>query len=344
MSHLLVFRFSAMGDVALTVPVLKSVLEQYPELQITLITRKTFVPLFSGIQRLEVIPADFSGKHRGLTGLFTFFRENRQGRTFTAVIDLHDVLRTKVLDFLFRMKGLKVYRIDKGRKEKRDLIHGKNVIPLVKTVDRYFSVFEKAGFAAKLGSASFFHFPAEQKREEGKPDKIIRIGIAPCAKHPLKEWPVDKIIALMYLLRKNLRVRFYLFGGKDEAERLTKIAEAVPETSHEVPDLSLSAQLMMMGKMKLMISMDSANMHLAALAGIPLVVIWGATHPYAGFVPVGNHEKGFVQISREKLDCRPCTVYGKGTCRRGDHACMARITPEMVYAKILALKIPEISA
>jgi len=81
-----------------------------------------------------------------------------------------------------------------------------------------------------------------------------------------------------------------------------------------------------------MISMDSANMHLASLFGVPVVSVWGATHPFAGFMGFGQSPDRAVQI--DDLECRPCSVFGNKPCFRGDHACMEWITPERVLEKV----------
>jgi len=81
--------------------------------------------------------------------------------------------------------------------------------------------------------------------------------------------------------------------------------------------------------------MDSSNMHLAAMLGVETVSIWGATHPRAGFTAWGMPEENQIQIPDTELTCRPCTIYGKGECRRGDLACLEWLTPEVVLEKIL---------
>ncbi|HNV67091.1 MAG TPA: glycosyl transferase family 1, partial [Bacteroidales bacterium] len=85
----------------------------------------------------------------------------------------------------------------------------------------------------------------------------------------------------------------------------------------------------------LMVAMDSSNMHLAAMTGVETLSIWGGTHPRAGFSAWGMPPENQIQIPDTELTCRPCTIYGKGTCRRGDLACLEWLTPEAVLQKIL---------
>ena len=86
-----------------------------------------------------------------------------------------------------------------------------------------------------------------------------------------------------------------------------------------------------MSHLDAMVSMDSSNMHLASLTGTPVVSVWGATHPYAGFLGWGQSTDNIVQID---LECRPCSIYGQKPCRRGDYACMNGIAPETIVDKI----------
>ena len=83
--------------------------------------------------------------------------------------------------------------------------------------------------------------------------------------------------------------------------------------------------------MELVVSMDSANMHLASLFGVSVVSIWGATHPYAGFYGWNQSMENAVQID---LYCRPCSVFGNKPCYRGDHACMKHLAEEKILEKI----------
>jgi ADP-heptose:LPS heptosyltransferase len=86
-----------------------------------------------------------------------------------------------------------------------------------------------------------------------------------------------------------------------------------------------------MNQMDLMVSMDSANMHLASLVNTPVISIWGATHPYAGFYGFNQDESNAIQID---LPCRPCSIFGNKPCCRGDYACLRQITPEMIVKKV----------
>jgi ADP-heptose:LPS heptosyltransferase len=153
-AHIVVFRFSALGDVAMTVPVIKLLLQQYPDLHVTYVSTGFVQPLFEGIDRLLFLSADLKEKHSGVTGLFRLFKIIRKNRSIDAVADLHNVLRTKIIRGFFSFSGLKTAVIDKGRKEKAELtrIENKDFHPLKSTFERYADVFARLGYPVVLNA------------------------------------------------------------------------------------------------------------------------------------------------------------------------------------------------
>jgi ADP-heptose:LPS heptosyltransferase len=167
----------------------------------------------------------------------------------------------------------------------------------------------------------------------------INIGVAPYAKHRLKMWPEDRMVVLLNLISENFKVKYWLFGGSEESEKLTSFRESVPGAVVLSGNLQLEEELAIMSRLSFMISMDSSNMHMAALTGTKVISIWGATDPVTGFGAWMQPDEYFIRIPADQLTCRPCTVYGKGKCRRKDHACMIWLTPEMVFERLLELNI-----
>ncbi len=334
--RVLVIRLSAMGDVALTLPVLKAFRRRYPDVETVFLTRKSFSSFFTGAGGLNVFTPDLNGRHRGLPGIFRLFRDLKALWKFDYVLDLHGVLRTFILDFLFSVTGAKVFSIGKGRNEKRRLIRGKEKKQLKHTAERYADVFRKAGFDISPAEGKMFSPGPEAAGKAGKltAGGAVNIGVAPFAKHFLKQWPVENSIKLMKMLSGIPGVRFWLFGGSDECARLADIEKIIPSAVSLCGKLTLEEEIAVMERLTFMIAMDSSNMHMAALAGTRVVSIWGATDPFAGFGAWGQPPEYSVRIPADELTCRPCTVYGKGTCRRGDFACMTRLTPEKVFEEI----------
>lgn len=340
--HLLVIRTSAMGDVALLTPVLRGFLSSYPGNRITIVTRKPFAPFFNLMEGVALMMPDFKNRHKGLAGIFRLFRDiNKNGRV-DAVIDLHDVLRSKVLGLLFRLQGKPVFVIDKGRREKRQLTRGLTTAPLKRMVYRYCDVFEKAGYPLEPHTGQCIIPGAEATNKATKliTDKSLKnIGVAPFAKHDLKKWPEEYMVRLLSLINGKTGIKVWLFGGYEERELLGKMSEKIPGSVVVTGSLTLDEELALMSRLDLMIAMDSSNMHMASLVGTKVISIWGGTDPKTGFSPWDQPADHSVMIPQEDLSCRPCTVFGKGKCRRGDLACMNWLTPEKVYEKIINLKI-----
>ena len=346
--RLLVFRFSAMGDVALLAPVLSALARAYPNLSITLVTRKAFEPFFYNLPGVEVIGVDVDRDYRGLRGLYRLFRELKILGPYNYGIDIHGSARSRVLKFFFRLSGLRFATLVKGRREKLAMTRRKNKIrqPLPHMVERYMRVFERAGVKARIGQGPYSN-PDTQSRALAKRyrnhEGIERregywIGIAPFAKHPTKTWPLRHTTALIRMIRENTDARIFLYGGgPEEVAALGKIQGEFPGVNVVAGKLSLEGEMALILKMDVMIVMDSFNMHLASLLGTKVLSIWGPTHHYLGFGPYGRDESSIMEISPSKLPCRPCSVFGNKPCARKDLACLNWITPRMVYDHLMQL-------
>jgi ADP-heptose:LPS heptosyltransferase len=328
-----------MGDVALIVPVLKSVLEQYPNLEITFVTRNFFVPFFYGIERLKVVGIN-TGDYKGVFGLKKLQKELKKDKSIDLVCDLHDVLRTNILNTFFKFSGIKVCKIDKSRGEKKAMIQSKNVSkPLKHTTERYLDVFRKAAIDVSLIDGPWItpdpsHYPKQFLIDNSLTQKNDKwIGIAPFAKHQTKIWGVEKVEKLIEnLLLQNTKV-FLFGGGKEELEKLNKLKQKYPPVIVVAGQLSFKEELSFIPQLDVVVTMDSSNMHIASLLGVKVVSVWGATHPSLGFSPLSNIN-GIVKLNDNELSCQPCSVFGNKPCSRGDYACMKRIDVEKVLEKI----------
>lgn len=334
MKRLLVVRFSALGDVAMTVPVLYSLAVQYPELEITVLSRANFRSLFEKLpENVTFIAADLRGKHKGVPGLIRLFRELRLSE-FDAVADLHNVLRTRFLRTCFWFSGKKTAFIRKGRKEKKQLVRPVNKIckPLKTSFTRYEEVFRQLGLPLTLRFSSIYGegkgnfellrpLTGEKKQEKW-------VGIAPFAQHTGKIYPLPLMEKVVALLNAQPGIRLFFFGGgKKETEILQGWEKKFPGTLALPGKLKMSEELSLMSYLDAMISMDSANMHMASLVHTPVISIWGATHPWCGFMGWGQKAEQAIQLD---LPCRPCSVFGNKPCLRKDYACLNRILPEKI--------------
>ena len=340
--RLLVIRASALGDVILTLPVLKGMTEKYPDVELLVLTRRNFQPLFGALQNLKFFFPDFKTRHAGLTGIIRMYKDLVKTGPFDHIIDLHDVLRSKIMRSLFRLSGTPVSVIDKGRKGKRILIKGSHTAKLKHSVERYRDAFISAGFQPDIYDGPWI-LPLQSLTEaiavKAGLKAGLNIGVAPYAKHSLKIWPEEYMISLLGIISKKYHPVFWLFGGAEELSRLTSLAENIPGTVCVAGRFSLEEELAIVSRLDFMISMDSANMHIAAMTGRKVISLWGATDPLAGFGAWLQPDDFAVRISVNELTCRPCTIYGKGRCKRGDFACMKWLTPETVFKRLIDLDL-----
>ena len=347
MKQLLLLRFSAMGDVALLAPVVQAFTQRYPDVAITLVTRPKFAAFFDQFPNVRVIGADFAGRHKGVVGLTRLFGELQQMGSFDLIVDANQNLRSLFLKSLFRSVGVPFVTLDKGRTAKKALTRKENKIrrPLPHSVERYARLFDAAGFA--LQPSQSFQFPTSSAAEDELAAYLERqfitpdvpwLGMAPFAQHKQKMWPFDRFGPLLERLYAEQSLQVFLFGGgASDIAQLNTLKERFPQAIVVAGQLSLAAELALIRRLNGMICMDSGNMHLAALSGVPVVSIWGATHTDAGFGPWGQGNEAIVQVSTDVLTCRPCSVFGSKPCWRGDLACLHDIPVKAVAERVLKL-------
>ena len=332
MKKLLIIRFSALGDIAMTVPVVYDLATQYPDLDITMLSREMARPLFECLpSNVHFIAADLNGRHKGLLGLCRLWRDAHMN-DFDYIADFHDVLRTWWLRTEGCLRRKKVAKIDKGRKGKKALTRQKNkvFVQQATSFERYAKVLEQLGFPIK---PQFTKLDYSAFCERQKPANETWIGIAPFAKHEAKVYPLEQMEQVIKALSERENTTVFLFGGgKEENEQIERLCAKYNHVQPAKSQQGLKGELALMGQLDVMLSMDSANMHLASLVGTPVVSIWGGTHPFAGFLGWNQKLSDCVQL---ELPCRPCSVYGNKKCLRGDYACMNGITPEQVIDKLI---------
>jgi len=340
--NILVFRFSALGDVAMTIPVFWALEKDYPDVKITFVSRGFAGPLTNSLSNVRFIKLDDKGRHKGLWGIVRLFWDLKKVDDWDALADLHDVLRTKILRFLFLFVGVKGKVINKGRASKRKLTRksNKKLVQLEHSVDRYADVFKRMGLPAKSVSSFngiFASKPDLLKYETliQKVDPVRLVGIAPFAKHKGKMYPLPLMQRVINELSADTTISLILFGGRGEEQQiLEKIANESQNVYSLAGLLALDEELEVMANLDVMVSMDSANMHLATLSGARVVSIWGATHPFAGFYGWQQNPENAIQLD---LFCRPCSVFGNKPCYRKDFACMNELAPSLITAKVKEL-------
>ena len=313
-------RLSAMGDVAMTVPVLRALAQQNPELKITVISRPFFKPFFEVIPNVSFFAFDEKKRHKGFLGLLRLFQDLK-ALPIDAFADLHNVLRSKVVRTLFAWSGKKTAFVDKGRAEKAALTRAKNKIfkPLPTMFERHKKVFEELGFTVDL-SNPIFPKKAVLSNDilkmlvgnEKIPDfSGIKIGIAPFAQYESKVYPLDLMQQVIDQLASTKTHKILLFGGgKKEIELLNSVSKDKENVVVVAGQLKFRQELQLISNLDVMLSMDSGNAHIAAMLGVKVITLWGATHPFAGFSPFNQPFENALTADRGLYPKLPTSVYG----------------------------------
>lgn len=332
---IVLFRFSAMGDVAMLIPVIEQFLEQYPSYRLCVVSRGVWKGIFEKMDRVEFFPVDFKKEYRGILGLFKLVRVLLKNYPNARFLDLHAVLRTYILCFFALLFGHSYIRLRKPRQERnRAIRRNRKEIGGISTVfEGYANVFRVIESTFKFSSTyklkTRFFNPEVYNTKQG-----IWVGIAPFARHRGKILPLFIIEeTIQKLIAKYPNITIWLFGGsKTEKMLLDGLVELFPYNLFNITGKkTLQQELEIISCLDVMISMDSANMHLAALCNTRVVSIWGATHPCCGFLGWGQQLEDCVQMD---LSCRPCSVYGHKPCFRKDYACLQGISANDIAHKI----------
>ncbi|MCV9932300.1 glycosyltransferase family 9 protein [Flavobacterium sp. LS1R47] len=330
-------RLSAMGDVAMTVPVLRAFVKQHPEVQLTVISRPFFKPFFDGIPNLTFFVFDDKKRHKGFIGLVRLYKDLKELH-IDAFADLHNVLRSKVVRTFFALSGKKTAFVDKAREAKKALMRAENKIfkQLPTMFERHVKVFEELGFAVDLSNLEFPKkavLSAEITNLIGENYQKL-IGIAPFAQYESKVYPLDLMQDVIGKLAENKEYTILLFGGgKKEIEILESLSKPFKNVINVAGKIKFQQELKLISNLDVMLSMDSGNAHIAAMLGVKVITLWGATHPYAGFLPFNQKLEEALVSNRTKFPLLPTSVYGNKIVP-GYEDVMRTISPDKVVSSI----------
>ena len=326
-----------MGDVAMTVPVLRAFSLQYPDVQLTVVSRPFFKPFFDDIENVTFFAIDLKERHKGFAGLLRLFSDLRK-LNIDAVADLHNVLRSKVVRTLFSLSGRKVAATNKGRKDKKELtkLEIKTISPTKSMFARHAETFEKLGFPLDLSNPIFPEkaiLSEETLAITGKKEGNW-MGIAPFAQYESKVYPIDLMQDVIDELAKNTSNTIFLFGGgNEEIKKLKQLKNTHKNVLVLAGKTNLKQELAVISNLNVMLSMDSGNAHIAAMLGVKVITLWGATHPFAGFKPFHQPDDFCITSDRTQYPFLPTSVYGNKKVEGYENA-MRSILPETVVSKI----------
>ena len=308
----LILRFSSIGDVVMTIPVLRCLEKKYPDKKFIFVTRKKFAPFFKEFNNITFFEVDFKKRHKGLLGLCRLFKDLKNTNP-TKIADLHNVLRTQFLKFLFQLSFHKVVSVDKKRIERKALTRKKNKIfkPLTSIHFNYQEVFNKLGFDIDL--TKDHSFPASKNFSLNTEAISLTnrriIGIAPFARYLTKTYPLDLMQKVVGFLDQKYTV--FLFGfGKFEMDIIEKWSKVFKNVYSSSSLGGFENEIALISNLDLMISMDSANGHIASIYNVPVITLWGLTHPYTGFTTFNTSPDNQLCVDREKYPFVPNSIYG----------------------------------
>ena len=335
--HLLITRLSAIGDVAMIVPIVLALRQQYPLLKITVVSRPFFRTFFSTIPNINFYAADVENSNSGFFGLYQLYK-NLSALGIDAFADLHDVLRSKIIKTFFKLNGIPTSSLDKGREERKKLtaLKTKLISSIKPIVERDADVCKKLKLPISLSDVTLLakrEISPDVEEITGKKN-MKWVGIAPFATYETKMYPLHLMKEVIdMILKENYRI--FLFGGGDkEVEQLNNLAAVSDQCINMAGRVNFDQELALISNLDLMLSMDSGNGHMAAMFGIPVITMWGNTHPYAGFVPFRQPLENSLIPDLEKYPFLPTSVYGNKIVPAYED-CMKTIKPEAVAKKII---------
>lgn len=327
-SHVLIVRFSAMGDVAMSLRAIWTLRKTYPDVRITVATKQKFARFYDDIPNVTLLCLPSKSSFKDLAGIV----KKAKSMGVDAVADIHNTLRGKFIRLCFMLSGVRVAHLDKMRDARKALKNhkGGNVVPIRHNVLRFCDVFAELGLPVPVPTVErvINPIPGIFGKKTGS-----WAGYAPFASKSMKIYPEDLSRQFVDKLTRVFDRVFIFCGPGKEKEFADSLQQAYPNVTTVFGKTDIWGEMDLMSNLNVIVTMDSSAMHMASIVGTPLVSVWGATHPAAGFHAYGTDmERNCVQLN---LDCRPCSIYGEGDCFTRDFKCMRGIPPDMIMEKVM---------
>ena len=340
----LVIRFSSVGDIVLSSPLIRELRQRDPQAQVDFLIKDAYADLVRHNPHLTNIVTP--GRDRGLKPLLRLRKEIRR-RRYDTVLDIHGSLRSRFLTF-----GLRgVRRINKRIIARAVLVHFKrDIYPLFGgspgVAERYLETMPPPRVVHDDLALDLFVPTAAQERARALLDATGigtdagTVGICPSARHFTKVWPEDRFISVAVSLARRWHAPVVVFGGSDDRDRCGMIARKIAEESPgtRIADFSGTTTLLetaaIMDFCRVVVTNDSGLMHVAAARKRPVVAVFGSTVRQLGFFPVGTQHR---VVENLHLSCRPCSHIGRSACPRKHFRCMLDVSPQQVLESVFEL-------
>ena len=311
---ILIVRFSAIGDILLTFPVVEALGKKYANAEIHFLTKPAHASL------LQLLPRKIK-VHLLSDSLLHTARALREEH-FDLVIDLHNNLRTLILQVFMRSFHWK--RVNKLNIRKWLLTTFKwDTLPNTHVIDRYAKAANvKVDFPVPLNHSSHQHpFPL--------PTSYVAWVLG--ATFETKQFPLNKIKEVL----PALNCPVVLLGGTKELEMANELLKAFPSVLSLVGKTSISEAALVLKEAKLVVTNDTGLMHLASFYNKPMVCLWGNTLPAFGMYPFNNDQIKHFEV--KDLACRPCSKIGSHRCPKSHFNCMQQQDSTAISTEINAL-------
>lgn len=342
MSQTLIVRYSQIGDVIIAIPVIYSLAKQYPEEHFTVLTNSKFEGIFqqmpSNVTLLPMIYRKKKGAFRGINYLFDryflllkiFF-----SKKYDKVALLQNGTFEDQLKKLLALKGSQIASIDlKNFLSKEKLTSNGKSESINQLYIKTLSEIGYKGIQANF-DISFYKNKEKQiallqKNQLGIKKQLI--GIAPFSRLKAKVYPLERMESVIAYFKDKSDIQLVIFGGgNDEKMVAEKWQNKYSNVTSLIGKLSFDDELLMIASLNVMLTMDSANLHLASLVETPAISIWGPSHPKLGYYPCNQPISNTIW---KGLACSPCSFWGENPClQKRQYACMD-IDPQIIITRI----------
>jgi ADP-heptose:LPS heptosyltransferase len=322
---ILIVRFSSIGDVVLTTPIIRAIKEQRPEIDIHFITKMPFKSIVANHPCLDNVHVFKKSVKECLPEL--------RAEKFDLIIDLHHNIRSILLSLYL---GVRTYRFQKLNLRKWLLVRFKwRLMPDIHVVDRYFGTLAQLGIHNKGKRGELFLSPDDYvntyKTFGHLPGTYLTVAVG--AQYATKRMPVD---VLVRILNQNAHP-VVLCGGKEDASFAASVMKSLPDKKlfNACGLFSLMQSASIVKQSAVLITNDTGLMHIASCFGVPIVSVWGNTVPELGMYPYMPSSKDRYSIHQvNDLHCRPCSKIGFQSCPKGHFRCMNLQQTEDIEAQV----------
>ncbi len=334
-SKILIIQTAFLGDVILCTPLIKATKKLFPQSFISfLLIPETKNILENNPHLNEIIVYDKKGKEKGVKNFFRMVEKIKR-RKFDLAIIPHRYLRSALLAYLAKIpqrigfdKSIGSFLFTKK------VTYQKNS----HEIDRNLSLLNDFSHALRdrtpelFPGSEDFSYASQLLRDSGVKENEKIVGIAPGSVWATKRWLPERFAEVSDLLIKEAGVKVIFLGSKEDEKLCSEIVNLMKEKPVILAGkTNILQSAAIISKCKVILSNDSAPVHITSAMNKPVVVIFGSTIPQFGFAPYGEGNT----VIEKKMECRPCGIHGKNRCPKKHFRCMTEITTQEIFEALL---------